>query len=106
MHRSLTVDYVRFDDAVMRHEIMNVGTFCTDVKQFREALRILTICEGRDVMRPKNDLVQVSPKCKTIDCAWCIYRERDLQMVVPSRRSELERKENLVLRPGLQKGLH
>jgi hypothetical protein len=36
----------------------------------------------------------------------CIYRESDLQMVVPSRRSELERKENLVLRPGLQKGLH
>jgi hypothetical protein len=76
VHRSLTVDYVRFDDAVMRHEIMNVGTFCTDVKQFREALRILTICEGRDVMRPKNDLVQVPDKCKTAYCPCYIYTSR------------------------------
>jgi hypothetical protein len=76
VHRSLGVDYVRFDDATMRHPIMDVGTVFTDVKQFRSALKNLIICEGREVMRPKNDPVQVSAKCKTVDCPWYIYASR------------------------------
>jgi hypothetical protein len=76
VHRSLGVDYVRFDNSTMRHPIMDVGTFFTDVKQFRAALNNLIICEGREVMRPKNDLVQVSAKCKIVDCAWYIYASR------------------------------
>jgi hypothetical protein len=55
---------------------MNVGTAFTDMKQFREALKNLIISEGRDVRRPKNDHVQVSAKCNTIDCPWYIYASR------------------------------
>jgi hypothetical protein len=76
VHRSLGVDYVRFDNSTMRHPIMDVGTVFTDLKQFRAALKNLIICEGREVMRPKNDPVQVSAKCKIVDCAWYIYASR------------------------------
>jgi hypothetical protein len=55
---------------------MNVGTVFTDVKQFREALKNLIICEGREVRRPKNDRVKISVKCTTVDCPWFIYAYR------------------------------
>jgi hypothetical protein len=76
VHRSLGVNYVRFDESTMRHPIINVGTVFTDVKQFREALKNLIICEGREVRWPKNDPVKVSAKCTTADCPWYIYASR------------------------------
>lgn len=82
VHRSRGLGDNWFNETAMGQYILDEGMLFDDVEQFKEAMKILIIREGRKVQRKKNDHEKVSAKCLGSGCPRYIYAR-----VVPGEKT-------------------